>query len=100
MKWVVGFVVWLVLVIAAVSYPVLVDMGAVGAGFVAKEVCSCVLLGGRDYAACRADLPGDLGLERVGSEPLASGDGVRAWAPFGLATRVARGDREHGCTLE
>jgi hypothetical protein len=100
MKWVVGFVVWLVLVLAAVSYPVLVDMGSVGAGLVAKEVCSCMVLGGRDYASCRADLRGDLGLERVGSEPLASGDGVRAWAPLGLATRVARGTPERGCTLD
>lgn len=100
MKWVIGFVVWAALVgVLAIAYPMLSERSTIGAGYVAKEVCSCVALGGRDFAACRADLPADLGFERVRAEPLASGGGVRAWVPF-LAERVARVSDGGGCTLE
>ena len=29
----------------------------VGAGYVAKELCSCIFVGGRDPASCRPDIP-------------------------------------------
>ncbi len=99
MKWVVGFVVWLLLVLAAVGLPWLQSRSAIGAGYVAKEVCSCMALGGRSYEACRADLPADLGFERVRSEPLPDAAGVHAWVP-GLAERTARAKPSEGCTLE
>ncbi|MBM4382802.1 MAG: hypothetical protein FJ091_05475 [Deltaproteobacteria bacterium] len=100
MKWVIGFVVWLVLVaVLAVGVPYLNNVTAVGAGYVAKEVCSCMTLGGRDYAACRADLPESLDFERVQSEPLPDGKGVRAWVPL-FAERVALATPESGCVLQ
>lgn len=99
-KWWVGFGVWAVLVgVLAVAYPILSERSAIGAGYVAKEICSCVAVGGREYAACRADLPEDLGFERVRSELLANGAGVRAWVP-GLAERTALAKPGEGCTLE
>ena len=43
----------------------------IGAGLVAKQVCSCVFVGGRDEQACRLDLQSDL--DPVRSEQLADG---------------------------
>ena len=67
----------------------------IGAGFVAKQVCSCIFVGGRDEQACRLDLGPEL--EPVRSERLA--DGVHAWVPL-LASRSARFREGTGCTLE
>ena len=67
----------------------------IGAGFVAKLMCSCIFVGGRDEAACRLDLRSDL--EPVRSEALP--DGVHAWVPL-LASRTARFREGTGCTLE
>lgn len=67
----------------------------VGQGYVAKQLCSCVFVAGRDLAACRADLPADADL--IQAE--ASADGVRAWLAL-LGERRARFTPEHGCTLD
>jgi len=67
----------------------------IGAGFVAKQVCSCVFVGGRDETACRLDLRPDLAPVR--SEQLA--DGVHAWVPL-LASRTAHVHEGTGCTLD
>jgi hypothetical protein len=99
MKWVIGFVVWLVLVLGAAGYVWLQEKSYVGGGLVAKEVCSCIHLGARKFADCRSDLMALPGLERLRTEPLASGDGVRSGLP-GFAPRVARAKPEQGCTLE
>jgi hypothetical protein len=67
----------------------------IGAGFVAKQVCSCLFVGGRDEQACRFDLGPELAPVRM--QRLA--DGVLAWVPL-LAARSARFREGTGCTLE
>jgi hypothetical protein len=66
----------------------------VGAGYVAKEVCSCMFVGGRSLEACRGDVPASM--DRVRAEALP--DGVRGSVPL-LASRVARHEPGFGCTL-
>ena len=73
----------------------LAPQAEIGVGFVAKQVCSCIFVGGRDEAACRLDLGPDLAPVR--SEQLA--DGVHAWVPL-LASRNARFREGTGCTLD
>ena len=99
MKWVIGFVVWLVLVAGAALYTWLGERSYVGGGLVAKEICSCIHVGGRDFDACRADLMALPGLERLDTAPLADGTGVRSGLR-GFPARVARFRAERGCTLE
>ena len=69
-------------------------MASVGAGYVAKEVCSCVFVGGRSFDSCRPDVPASM--DRVRAELLP--DGVRGFVPA-LAERVARYEPGFGCTL-
>lgn len=69
----------------------------VGAGYVAKQTCSCVFVGGRSLASCRADLMASV--DRIEAELLDTGEGVRAWLPL-LGERVARHEAPYGCTLE
>ncbi len=80
---------------AAVARIRLAPQADIGAGFVAKQVCSCIFVGGRDEQACRSDLGPELAPVR--SQPLA--DGVHAWVPL-LASRRARFREGIGCTLE
>ncbi len=99
-KWIIGFVVWLVLVLVfGIAMPRLNEITGIGAAYVAKEVCSCMTLGGRDYAACRADLPQDMNFDRIQSEPLPNGAGVHAWVPY-FAERTALAEPGRGCTLQ
>ena len=69
-------------------------MAGVGAGYVAKEVCSCVFVGGRSFASCRGDVPASM--DRVRAEQLPSG--VHAYVR-GFAERTATFDPVFGCTL-
>jgi hypothetical protein len=98
-KWVIGFAVWLVLVLGAAAAIWLQEGNLVGGGFVAKEVCSCVHLGGRSFEACRADLAALPGIDWIAAAPLPDGAGVSAGLP-GFTPRVARAAPERGCTLE
>lgn len=84
----------LLLVAAGFFYVRLRAMAGVGAGYVAKEVCSCVFVGGRSFDSCRPDVPESM--DRVQAELLQSG--VRAFVT-GLASRVARFEPGFGCTL-
>jgi hypothetical protein len=84
-------------VTAAYYGPGMRQMARIGAGYVAKQVCSCVFVGGRDLAACRADLRPRA--ERVQAEVLLPERAVRAWLPL-LAERTARHHAGSGCTLE
>jgi hypothetical protein len=70
------------------------DMAAIGAGYVAEEMCSCLFVAGRSPASCRPDMPESM--DRIGVELLP--DGVRAYVT-GLAERVARNEPGFGCTL-
>jgi hypothetical protein len=99
MKWIIGFCVWLVLVIGAALYVWLGEQSHLGGGFMAKELCSCVHVSGRDFAACRADLIALPGLDWLDAAPLEDGSGVRAGLR-GFEPRVARSAPDRGCTLE
>jgi hypothetical protein len=85
---------WLVLVVGALVWEHLRDRSAVGAGYVAKEVCSCVFVGGRSLESCRADVPESM--ERVDVE--LGADRVRAFVPA-LTERIARHEPPFGCVL-
>ncbi|MCP3984763.1 MAG: hypothetical protein GY723_10265 [bacterium] len=69
----------------------------VGAGYVAKQACSCIFVGERSLASCRADMMPEM--EPIEAELLETGVGVRAWVPL-LAERIARYKEPYGCTLE
>ena len=66
-----------------------------GAGYVAYELCNCVLIGERSIESCRADLLPDV--DAFNSEFLPDGKGIRA--SLLLQTRVAHWEPETGCTL-
>ncbi len=99
MKWVIGFCVWLALVLGYLGYMELEERSYVGGGFVAKEVCSCIHVGERAFDACRADLMALPGMDWLETAPLEDGDGVRSGLP-GFAPRIARAKPDRGCTLE
>jgi hypothetical protein len=68
----------------------------VGAGFVAKTVCSCMFVAGRPLESCRADvLPA---MDRVEAEVLDDPHGVRAFVTL-FAWRTATWEPRTGCTL-
>ena len=94
-KWIAGIAVAGLFAAAALARLTLAPRAEIGAGFVAKQLCSCVFVGGRDPAACRLDFGPEL--SRVRSELLA--DGVHAWVPL-LASRRATRREGGGCTLE
>jgi hypothetical protein len=93
-RWVLMAVFWVVLVGGALAYEWARDQAGVGAGYVAKELCSCVFVGERDLASCRPDIPP--AMERVEAE--LGADRVRAFVP-GLGERIARFEPPFGCVL-
>jgi len=97
-RWIAGGALVLVVGVAAVALPRLRSMASVGAGYVAKQACSCLFVAERSEARCRADLRPDIA-ERVGFALTPDGTGVRARASF-LASRVARHHPGRGCTLQ
>jgi hypothetical protein len=93
-RWILIAVLWLVLVVGALFFECARDRAGVGAGYVAKELCSCVFVGERDLASCRSDIPPSM--ERVQAE--LGADRVRAFVP-GLGERIARFEPPFGCVL-
>ena len=93
-RWVLMAVFWVVLVGGALAYEWARDQAGVGAGYVAKELCSCVFVGERELASCRSDIPP--AMERVEAE--LGADRVRAFVP-GLGERIARFEPPFGCVL-
>jgi len=85
---------WLLLVVGALVYERARDLSTVGAGYVAKELCSCVFVGERSLESCRPDIPPNM--ERVEAE--LGADRVRAFVPY-LAERIARYEPPFGCVL-
>lgn len=67
-----------------------------GAGYLAKQMCSCVFVAERSIASCRSDMLPQM--DRIELEPLAQGQGIRAFVPV-LAERIARFEEGFGCTL-
>jgi len=98
-KWVIGFSIWLTLVLGAASWVELKQRSYVGGGLAAKEICSCIHVGGRDFEACRADLATFPRIDWLRTSPLPDGAGVQSGLP-GFPPRVARFEEGKGCTLE
>ena len=71
-------------------------LSVIGAGYLAKQMCSCVFVAERDFASCRADMPPDM--VRVQAAPLDGQRGMRAWVPA-IVERTARYTTDTGCTL-
>jgi len=82
--------------VAALALPRVRALSSLGAGYVAKQMCSCIFVDGREYASCRPDIPPSM--DRVEAEVLATPPGVRAVVRF-LAEREARWSPDTGCTL-
>jgi hypothetical protein len=80
---------------AALYGPRLVGMAGVGSGYVAKQMCSCLYVAGRDFDACRRDIPESM--DRIDAEPLEDRPGVRAHV-IGLE-RIAVHTPGAGCRL-
>ncbi len=69
----------------------------IGAGMLAKQVCSCVYVAKREVADCRADQFSSMDPIRV--EVLRDENRVRAWIPA-LGERTAIYREGFGCTLD
>ena len=88
---------WVLLVGGALAHRYASQRVEIGAGYVAKEVCSCIYVGERDFESCRPDVPSIM--DRIEAEVLADERAVRAFVPY-LGERVARfSDDGGGCTL-
>ena len=96
LRWSLIAVAWLLFVAGALAYQVFGARMSVGAGYVAKEVCSCIHLGRRSLASCRPDVPEYM--DGIRAEELSDGRGVRAFVPL-FAERVARYAEGFGCAL-
>lgn len=95
-KWVLLGVLVVVGVVGVYFAPRVHRLSIIGAGYIAKQMCSCVFVAERDFASCRADMPPDMALVRA--EVLPGERGVHAWIP-GIAERAARYTPHTGCTL-
>ncbi len=84
-------------VAAALFVPGMAQRSSMGSGYVAKQLCSCVFVAGRDLADCPADLTESS--DPVRAEVLTAEQAVRAWVPL-LAERRATYTDGTGCTLE
>jgi len=96
LKWgaiVIGLVVG---VAAAIYLPPLRASAGTGAGFVAKQMCSCVFVSDRSFDACRPDMMEVM--DDIQAE--VEGTGVRASVPLFLVERLATFDEGYGCTLD
>lgn len=77
--------------------PRFIQQVEIGAGYVAKQTCSCIHVAGRDFAGCRADLPDDM--DRIEAEVFEDGrKGVRARV-LGIE-RLALHSPGTGCALQ
>ncbi len=77
--------------------PRAVGMAQVGTGYVAKQVCSCVYVAGREVDACRADLMPSM--DPINAKLLRDREGVRASLLMGAVERTALHHVGSGCTL-
>ena len=93
-RWVLIAVFWVLLVAGALVFEWARERAAVGEGYVAKELCSCVFVAERSLASCRPDIPPTMDRVEVELGP----DRVRAFVPY-LAERIARFEPPFGCVL-
>jgi hypothetical protein len=69
----------------------------IGAGMLAKQVCSCIYVAKRNVEDCRADQYESMDSIRL--EVLDAEERVRAWVP-GFGERISIYREGFGCTLE
>jgi len=98
-KWVIGFLIWLALVVGAAGYVELRQRSDVGGGLAAKEICSCMHIARRSFDACLADLATFPRIDWLITAPLEDDTGVRSGLR-GFKPRIARFEEAKGCTLE
>ena len=97
LKWasLAGF--WLILVVGALVHRYAAGAVEIGAGYVAKEACSCIFIAGRELESCRQDMPEMM--DSIEAEVLREERAVRAFST-GLGERIARYATDGGgCTL-
>lgn len=70
---------------------------AIGAGMLAKQMCSCVFVARRDPDACRADQFASM--DAIELDIARDAKTVRAFVPL-LGERSAAFSEEFGCTLQ
>ena len=73
------------------------DAVDIGAAMLAKQMCSCVFVAGREAKDCRADQFESM--DPIQLEVLREEERVRAWVPL-LGERTAVHREGLGCTLE
>ena len=77
--------------------PRFLGMAQVGVGYVAKQICSCVYVAGREVGSCRADLMPSM--DPIDVQVLRDREGVRASLLMGAVERTALHHPGSGCTL-
>ncbi len=97
MKRILAIVLLLIGGAAALWLPGFYRAAGVGAGFVAKQMCSCVFVGDRSDASCRPDLLESM--DSIEAERLDGVEGFRAFIPL-LAERRALHEPPYGCILQ
>jgi hypothetical protein len=95
-KWAAGALLLLVVLGTAVLLPRMARLSNIGTGYLAKQMCSCIFVGEREFDACRSDMPASMA--KVQAALLESEPGVKAWIPV-FAERRARYRAGSGCTL-
>lgn len=82
--------------VAAVAGPRLVTLVTVGAGYTAKQMCSCLYVSGRSHESCarEPESPADTLVKWTAA------DGRVRASTLGLAHATARYDEGFGCVLE
>ncbi|MDH3642903.1 MAG: hypothetical protein OES38_12455 [Gammaproteobacteria bacterium] len=88
-------VLFVLVIVAGVLY--LKPQTDVGTGYVAKQVCSCVYLGERDYEQCRLDQPDFM--DPIDAEHIPELEGVKA-SYFPLSEATAYYFDGYGCILD
>jgi hypothetical protein len=95
--WIAAGLLGLIVLASLLLGPRALGMAQVGVGYVAKQICSCVYVGGREVDACRADLlPA---MDPIDVQVLADREGVRASVLMGAVERTALHHEGSGCTL-
>lgn len=89
-------VIVLLAVVGAMVGPRVVTLVTVGAGYTAKQVCSCVYVSGRSIEACakEPEQPADTLVKWTAA------NGKVTASTLGLAHATARYDEGFGCVLE
>ena len=77
--------------------PRTVGRAQVGVGYVAKQICSCLYVAGREVDACRVDLLPSM--DPIDVQVLEDREGVRASLLMGAVERTALHHAGSGCTL-